>query len=397
MKIEWTKRISEDIVEIMKVRPIAAMVNYIVSNNIKDKMDVSEKLEELRKHATAMHEDLKEYSVDQIIMTLIIEALISQQFADEKDLKYMFMDLIASEARVLDDKEFMENPYVKNIKLGDMGDNKTPGKKVYGDMIPGSEIMKPYEMFLYDTAKRDDERLLDILRLGCFTSEVSYPAIIDRNIGRSIMAITPYEINTMDKAVRMASGKVLLLGCGMGYFAYMASRKSDVESVTVIEKNQDIIDIMEQEILPQFEYKDKVKIVKADAYEFIKGLEDGEYDYCFVDIWNSTDDVAPYLAIKDAMKSMTRTRAVYRLEEAFAAAISQYVWIEILKAFTAIHNLSIPEQVSVDRYSDEEEKRKVAYIHTLLEDAEIKTPEHIDYYMNPGNIIKMIEDSKVKY
>ena len=87
MKIEWTKRISEDIVEIMKVRPIAAMVNYIVSNNIKDKMDVSEKLEELRKHATAMHEDLKEYSVDQIIMTLIIEALISQQFAVSNSIR----------------------------------------------------------------------------------------------------------------------------------------------------------------------------------------------------------------------------------------------------------------------------------------------------------------------
>lgn len=392
MKIEWTKRISEDIVEIMQVRPIASMVNIIVTNNVKDKPDVSEKLDQLRTHAIKMHEDLKEYSVDQIIMTLIIEAMISPQFEEQKDLKYLFMDLIASEAKVFDVKDFIDNPYIKNIKI----DAEAAGK-IYGDMLVKMDSIKPYELFMYDTPKRDDERLLDIPRVGCFTKEVSYPAIMDKNIARPMMAVTPYEINTMRGGVKEASGKVLTLGCGMGYLAYMASEKSEVESVTIVEKDQNVIDIMEKILLPQFSHKEKISIVKADALEYIKTLKDGEYDYCYADIWSGPEDVAAYLNIKMAVRGFKKTRMAYRLEEALGMNLSMYVWVEILKAFTALHNLKLPEQVSVEAYKDDEEKRKVAFIHTLLEDVEIKTPEHIDYYMNPQNIINMINESDIVY
>lgn len=393
MKIEWTKRISEDIVEIMQVRPIASMVNYIVTSNVKDKMDVSEKLDALREHATKMHEDLKEYSVDQIIMTLIIEALISPQLADQKDLKYLFMDLIASEAKVFDADIYNDNAYVKNIRLADNNGDKLT---VFGDIALKTNSVKPYELFLYDTAKRDDERLLDIPRVGCFTQEVRQIAIVDKNIGSVCMALTPYEINTMESAVKNASGRVLLLGCGMGYMAYMTSIKEDVSSVTIVEKNQDIIDMMEKVILPQFEQKDKIRIIKADAFDYINGIADGEYDYCHVDIWTNEQDVDTYLLMKAATKKLKSTRVDYRLEEAFTAGLSSYVWIEILKAFTAIHNLSIPEQVSEDACTDEE-KRRIKYIHSLVENVEIKTPEHIDYYMNPKNIVRMIDGAAISF
>ena len=43
--------------------------------------------------------------------------------------------------------------------------------------------------------------------------------------------------------------------------------------------------LFEKHILPQFENKEKITVVKADAIEFMKNISDGEYDYCFADIW----------------------------------------------------------------------------------------------------------------
>lgn len=105
--------------------------------------------------------------------------------------------------------------------------------------------------------------------------------------------MSPNEVFTMEKPIKNAKGKVLTLGCGMGYFAYMASIKEDVESITIIELEQNVIDLFEKCILPQFENKDKIKIVKADAVEYLRNTEDGVYDYCFADIWIGIEDIAP--------------------------------------------------------------------------------------------------------
>ena len=74
------------------------------------------------------------------------------------------------------------------------------------------------------------------------------------------MSVTPNEVYTVQPAIDNAKGKVLTLGCGMGYFAYMASLKEEVESITIIELEQDVIDLFENSILPQFENKDKIYI-----------------------------------------------------------------------------------------------------------------------------------------
>ena len=60
------------------------------------------------------------------------------------------------------------------------------------------------------------------------------------------MLITPNEIETMKKSISEATGNVLTYGLGLGYYAYMVSMKENVESVTIVEKDKEIIDLFKK-------------------------------------------------------------------------------------------------------------------------------------------------------
>ena len=58
------------------------------------------------------------------------------------------------------------------------------------------------------------------------------------------MAILRNMEQTMEKSIKSAKGRVLVLGLGMGYITYMLSNKKDVTAITVIEKNKENIEII---------------------------------------------------------------------------------------------------------------------------------------------------------
>ena len=59
---------------------------------------------------------------------------------------------------------------------------------------------------------------------------------------------------------------------------------------------------------------DKITIIEADAIKFMENLEDGKYDYCFADIWESNIDIAPYLKLKPLEKKFKHMECGYWLE-----------------------------------------------------------------------------------
>ena len=77
------------------------------------------------------------------------------------------------------------------------------------------------------------------------------------------MTITPNEIETMKEPVDEAFGHVLTFGLGLGYYAYMVSEKENVESITIVETNEDVIDLFNKYILPQFKNAHKIKIIQS--------------------------------------------------------------------------------------------------------------------------------------
>ena len=101
--------------------------------------------------------------------------------------------------------------------------------------------------------------------------------------GAGIMASDkPDEIYIQYIAFHKMHGRVLVGGLGLGMAPNMIAAMPNVESVKVIEKETDIIRLVEGTLDP------KITVVQADVFEYAAGLKPGEFDACYYDTWYST-------------------------------------------------------------------------------------------------------------
>jgi predicted methyltransferase len=123
-------------------------------------------------------------------------------------------------------------------------------------------------------------------------------------------------MDTCEEAIEAARGKVVTFGLGLGYYAYMASRKPNVESVTVVERSEEVIELFKRHILPHFDFPEKINIVCSDAFEYAKGrMPQEKFDVAFVDIWRDASDGAPiYKEMKSLEPLSPGTKFLYWIE-----------------------------------------------------------------------------------
>jgi len=93
--------------------------------------------------------------------------------------------------------------------------------------------------------------------------------------GSIMMTDAEFERATNADFVREACGHVLIAGLGIGLILDPIMEQS--ESVTVIEKNKDVIDLVGP-------YFPQVKVIHADIYEW-NPPKDARYDTIYFDIW----------------------------------------------------------------------------------------------------------------
>ena len=391
MRIMPSKRITEKIMQLLEIKPYSSLVNSVITHSINENSVIPGDVESLRAEAAKVNRDLQAqggsgYTDDELMLLFMVESMIAPYLAEHPDVLNTYMASISKECRVFDAEEFMNNPYFKNIDFHE---------KHQGDYELLYHEFMPYEVDIYSPPMRLPQIHIDIPRVSCFTQTLKYPAIGQTSTKSTWMSVSPNEVYTMADAISNARGKLLTLGCGMGYFAYMASLKDEVESVTIVEIEQDVIDLFENHILPQFQHKEKITIIKADAIEYMRDLSDGEFDYCFADIWIGIEDLAPYFSIKEIGRKLRKTKIDYWIEESFAIYLSQFVWIEILKTFSKAIHAEIPDASNVPVEANEE--RVYDYVHRLLKKIEITTPDQIDYYLTPKNIIDLINKAKITF
>ncbi len=215
-----------------------------------------------------------------------ISALLSEIFAldteTNADDKRILRNYIIPSIRILDAKRYTENPYYKNVKL--------PNVKL-GSWEFKNESYAPYRAVIcHDMILNDD--FSEIPPLGFFSEKFEFPAVLED--GNEWMTLTPVDLDTSDYAIERARGNVVTFGLGLGYFAYMASQKDSVCSVTVVEKSEKVIELFEKYVLPQFAQKKKIRIVNADAFEYAENVMPIEnFDFAFVDTWRDASDGAP--------------------------------------------------------------------------------------------------------
>lgn len=202
-------------------------------------------------------------------------------------------------------EDFSNDPYLNEVKIPE---------KACGRWEFKLEKYKPYEAFACnDLLSLPDGRVIP--QIGFFDSEFSYPAVLEG--GREWMLITPNEINTMAKPIACARGKVLTYGLGLGYFAFMAARKEEVLSVTVVEKERAVIELFEKYIRPSLSCAEKIEIVCDDAFDFAENkMSEGKYDFVFADIWHDpSDGVSAYKRFKSLEYKLPCAEFLYWIED----------------------------------------------------------------------------------
>lgn len=196
-----------------------------------------------------------------------------------KDRKF-FNDYFLQSVKMLDVKDYYDDLYFKTVNFNG---------EVLGDSKLDYLTYVPYQGFV-----RDDFLFLEdgrvIPQIGFFPTEYRYPAILTKNV--EWMTLLPNEINSQKKYVDRAKGRVLTYGLGLGYYVFQAAVKSEVTSVTVVDLNQNVIELFKKKILPKFpkSVREKITVIKADAFEFAKNLKDGDFDYIYADIWHDCGD-----------------------------------------------------------------------------------------------------------
>jgi SAM-dependent methyltransferase len=181
--------------------------------------------------------------------------------------------------RKLDPAIYVNDAYAKTVKFPSI---------THGKWELCQHSYAPYEPFVR-THPVVTRELCEIPQLGYFDVEFPFPAILENGI--EWMTITPNEVETMREPIAKCRGRVLTLGLGLGYFAFHASEKDEVERVVVVERSRDVIEIFKTYLLPQLPHGDKIEIVEADAFEYMqKEMPRGKFDYVFADLWHDASD-----------------------------------------------------------------------------------------------------------
>ncbi len=102
-----------------------------------------------------------------------------------------------------------------------------------------------------------------------------------------------------------ARDNVLVTGLGLGCVLRGLLAVDQVREVTVVEKEQDVIDL----VWPSFcvANNSRLQLVHADALEWTEQT-DRQYDFAWHDIWSNPDEGMPHLAVLHAkiMKNLRR-------------------------------------------------------------------------------------------
>lgn len=257
-----------------------------------------------------------------------VRAILEEAFAldyGNKNDRRIIKEYLYPSVRIMDPKRYTENKYYKNIKIENVKEDNWELKEL---------AYEPWRAVIAnDMIIKDD--FTEIPPLGFFPERFTYPAVLED--GNEWMTLTPVDLDTCDEAIERSRGKVLTFGLGLGYYAYMASEKDCVTSVTVVERSPKVIKLFEKYILPQFQNKDKIRIVNEDAFLYAENTMGKEnFNFAFVDIWRDASDGSPiYKRMKPLEKLAPNTEFCYWIENFL---ISRLRALEFVKIFDEIES-----------------------------------------------------------
>ena len=246
-------------------------------------------------------EDVREMGMGEEGYRLLLAAWLGLD-PDTRTDAALYRACVAEMARQLDPAPFEADAYRQAV-------GSVRGRE--GAFTLGMEEIRPMELFVRD----DMVRLGDghvISRLGWFDRAYAYPAL--RENGRIWMTVTPNEVNTIRPMAERSRGRVLCCGLGLGYYAFHALLNPAVESVTVAEIDGGLIRLFDRLLRERFPHAERLQIVQADAFDYVRDMPAGRYDTVFVDLWHDAGDGVP---LYRRMKALEKpgSRYLYWIED----------------------------------------------------------------------------------
>ena len=292
----------------------------------------------------------------------------------------LMMETVMEQLTCQDGSTVKKNPYYEQIHI-------SPDKENCIALATADYL--PYEFFqTFPRYKKENPFLYG--EAGFFKERISFPVILENN--RVWMSVVPSEIRSMEKDIEAAKGKVITYGLGLGYYAFMASEKEEVESVTVVEMSRDVISLFKRNILPQFPNKEKIRIIEADAFAFIEKQEDGGYDTAFSDFWSGVDDgLDLYLRFMAKTARFAKTKHSYWIETCFMEYFFRPVLIRVLMEQITGKKIIMPE---VSGRIRKVQNRFETYLKTKND--RITSPEELTLLFTNESMISLMRDFAVK-
>lgn len=322
------------------------------------------------------HESLKE-SIDEDNKNESFEMALLDYVGLDLDDKFTLKKIDEYELNKIEMSDLslvLNNPYYKNV---------TPEEYKDKSLHLYYKKYEPYEGFLSDEITLKTY-FKEINHLSFFDTTVPFLSLDKDDVTR--MSITPHEINTMEKDIVLAKGKVLVLGLGLGYFTYMISLKEEVSQIVVIEKDKTIIELFKTKIFPYFKNKDKIKIVEEDAFKAVKNT-DG-YDFIYVDIYHDAVEALPlYIRFKKEEKEKEFN---YWIETSILCYFRRFVLTVFLE-----ETMGIDPKVYEEKATNFDDKL-INSLYFYLKDIEFNSFNQIVEFLKEESLKKVIKNLNFK-
>ena len=320
----------------------------------------------------------------------INDLMLNQGYTSKDAIKYKIEDFFEiafeEESEIYVDEalkeekedEYLSNPYVKAINISHVKQGKyTLFKDKY----------EPFELFA-----RDDIKVLDNYveqpQIGYFTKPFSFLALKERDV--TWMSLNPNEINTMKKGIERASGNVLVLGLGLGYFPFMISLKDDVKDITIIERNKDVIALFKDNILPNFKHKEKIHIIQDDAIRYVQKLQkDTSFDYIFADLWHNQEDALRLYITLVKEENRLNIPTDYWLETSILAYVRRMIIFVFLGQL--IEGTSDMDYVEAATIEDS----CINGLYFAMKDMEFTSKEQLKEFLSDASIKELLINEKI--
>ena len=299
-----------------------------------------------------------------------------------KENKSIIEKSIKPAIKEVDPNIIKNDPYYKMINVDSSQD---------GEYFLGNIKYYPYQSFAYDDLEvLEDDYYREISKIGYFDCDVPFLTISKDNV--IWMSINPNETWTILPAIERSFGKVITFGLGLGYYPFMCSLKDNVESITIVEFDKNIIDLFTKHLLPLFPHKEKIKIVHADAFKYCKENNINElFDFAYMDIWHGAEDGLPFYFKFKKFEEHSHCKIEYWLEESILALCRRCLIVVVEELL----NGATEENFA---HSENELDEIINHLYFYTKNIELNSYEDLHKLLTNDSLKQMIESiAKEKY